>query len=266
LNKSTNDIIKKYNNFNEVFDKAYIGIPKGYGGIKNTFVGYLDEFIKKYPHFKSDFKIPTVLYMHGSGDFVRGDTYRDWITNDMKFAFISPRSHILKNRPTYISPAPKKQYKKVHRLRQAEIKYALKRMKKLNWIDKKNLFLIGNSEGALAAGIYPGDEFKARVILAWSCEDGYYSDNTHIGSSKEEPILSIIGTEDEYFGVNSEFVNRKKHKINGHCIEALLEHENSKVVVLPKTKHNLTDNPYTKYEILNFLKFWSQEKYQISLP
>jgi len=262
-NIDTKKIIKKYDNFYQVFEKAYVGIPKGYGGLKESFIGYMDEFIKKYPNFNPKQKIPTVLYMHGSGDFIRGDTYREWICNDLGFAFICPRSHILKNRPTYVSPAPKKQYKKVHRLRQAEIKFSSKKIKKIKWIDKKNIFLMGNSEGALAAGIYPGDEFKARVILAWSCEDGYYSQDTHIGSKKHEPILSIIGTEDEYFGINSEFTNTKKHKIQGHCIEALLEHGNSKVVVLPKTKHNLTDNPYTKYEIINFLNFWSEDTCEI---
>lgn len=258
MNSDTKKIVKQYENFNQVFDKSYVGIPKGYGGLEKKFIGYMDDFIKKYPKFNPKEKIPTVLYMHGSGDFIRGDTYREWISGDLGFAFICPQSHILKNRPTYISPAPKKQYKKVHKLRQAEIKYSSKKIRKIEWIDKKNLFLMGNSEGALATGIYPGDEFKARIILAWSCEDGYYSQHTHIGSSKHEPILSVIGTEDEYFGVNSKFINSKKHKIRGHCIEALLEHENSKVVVLPKTKHNLTDNPYTKHEIINFLQFWSE--------
>lgn len=254
----TKKIEKQYDNFYEIFDKAYVGIPKGYGGLKKSFIGYMDQFQKQYPKFNPKQKIPTVLYMHGSGNFVRGDTYREWITEDLGFAFICPQSHILRNRPTYVSPAPKKEYKKVHKLRQTEIKYSSKKIRKIKWVDKENFFLIGNSEGALAAGIYQGNEFKARVILAWSCEDGYYSDDTHIGSKKNEPILSIIGTEDEYFGVDSIFVNRKKHKIQGHCIEALLEHENSKVVVLPKTKHNLTDNLYTKNEIINFLQFWSK--------
>jgi len=247
-----------YENFQETYTKAYIGIPKGYGGLDEAFIGYMDEFVALYPNFAPKCKIPTVLYMHGSGDFVWGDTYRSWIVNDLGFAFISPHSHIIKNRPIYKSPAPKSKYKKVHRLRQAEIKYASRQMRKSTWIDTNNLFLLGNSEGALAAGIYQGNEFKARIILAWSCEDGYYSEDTEIGGHTDEPILSIIGTEDEYFGVDSKF-NHPKHKIQGHCIEALLEHGNSKVVVLPKAKHNLTDNPYTKYEIINFLKFWSRD-------
>jgi len=254
----------KYENFKDVYKKAYIGIPKGYGGLKEHFIGFMDEFLKQYPNFEVEIPIPTVLYMHGSGDFIRGDIYRNWIVHDLNFAFISPHSHIIKNRPTYISPAPKSEYKKVHRLRQAEIRYSSKQIRKTTWIDKNNLFLVGNSEGALAAGVYKGDEFKARVILAWSCEDGYYSDDTKIGSKKDEPILSIIGTEDEYFGVDSKFTEgHQKHKINGHCIEALLEHSNSKVVVLPKTKHNLTYNPYTKYELINFLNFWSKDTCEV---
>jgi len=247
-----------YENFQEIYTKAYIGIPKGYGGLNEPFIGFMDEFVESYPNFAPTIKIPTVLYMHGSGDFVRGDTYRDWIVKDLGFAFICPHSHIIPNRPRYISPAPKNEYKKVHRLRQAEIKYTSKKMRKLPWVDTQKMFLMGNSEGALATGIYQGNEFRARIILAWSCEDGYYSDDTEIGGHTDEPILSIIGTEDEYFGVDSKFAH-PKHKIQGHCIEALLEHANSKVVVLPKTKHNLTDNPYTKYEIINFLKFWSRD-------
>ncbi|MEA3512251.1 MAG: hypothetical protein U9R37_01475 [Campylobacterota bacterium] len=251
--------IKKYKNFDKTFIESFIGIPSGYGGLKKPFYGTYSQFIKKYPNFKTNKKIPTVLFMHGSGKFVGGETYRQWIVEDCNFAFISPNSHAIKNRPKYKSPSSKKIYNEVHKIRQAELKYNTKMLLDLKWTSKKNMFLIGSSEGALAVGIYKGDEYKARVILAWSCEDGYYSSDTSIGAKTTKPILAIIGSHDEYFSTNSKFVDDKDENISGHCLEALLEYKNSKVVILPKTKHKLLDNIYTQSEIVNFLMFWNNK-------
>ncbi len=70
----------------------------------------------------------------------------------------------------------------MHKVRQAEIFYNIKKLKDLKFIDKNNIFLMGNSEGGLAAAAYKGREFRGRIVTAYSCENGYYSKDFKIGS------------------------------------------------------------------------------------
>lgn len=249
-------ILDKYDNFKDTFKYAYIGIPKGISDLHKPYFGTLDKFLKQYPNFRTKQKLPTLFYMHGSAGFSKGQTYRKWIVEDAKFIFFAPNSFKLKNRPTYKNPSPIKKYEKVHKLRQAEIIYNLKKLKKLDFINFENLFLMGNSEGAFAAAFYKGKEFKGRVVAAYSCENGYYSKDFKIGAKKYDPFLNIIGTHDEYFGSDSK--PNKNHGVEGHCTSALKKFPNAKVVLLPQTKHDITQNIYVKGEIVEFLKLWEK--------
>lgn len=247
------EIIKLYPNFHDSFKKAFIGIPKGVGGLKKPYYGRLDKFLKKYPDFKS-MPVPTVLYMHGSSGFLKGKKYRKWIVQKSKMAFIALNSYAVKYRPTYISRDSKDVYEEVHMFRQAELKQSYKKLKELKFIDSKNLFLMGNSEGALAAGICKNEAFKGRILVSWGCEAGYYGRSFKIGAKKSVPILNIIGLDDQYFGVYSQYGDFEK----GHCAKALHHYKNSKVVLLPSITHNALESKYTKREIIDFLNYWKE--------
>jgi hypothetical protein len=247
------EIVSQYRNFHDSFDKAYIGVPKGVGGLKEPYYGKLHKFLKKYPDFQSK-AVPTLLYMHGSSGFLKGKKYRKWVVQKSKMLFIGLNSYAVKKRPTYLSPAPKEEYERVHHFRQAELNYAQERIDELGFIDRDNLFLMGNSEGALAAGICKSKLFKARILISWGCEGGYYSNSYKIGAPKETPVLNIIGLEDQYFGVYCEYGDFEK----GHCAKALAKYPNSKVVLLPTISHNALESPYTKREIIDFLNYWKK--------
>ena len=249
-------IISSHDDFSNIYKNAYIGIPKGFGGLKEDYFGTLKKFKKLYPNFKAQNKIPTVLFMHGSAGLRKGTTYRKWIVQEAKFIFFAPNSFKVKNRPTYENPAKIKTYQKVHDFRQAEIYYNLKKLQNISFIDMENIFLMGNSEGGLAAAAFKGREFKGRIVTAYSCENGYYSKNFKLGARINEPFLNIIGTHDEYFANDS--LPNKEHEVDGHCTKALRKYKNAKVIILPQTKHDITTNIYVKEDIINFLKLWSK--------
>lgn len=251
------NVKKQYKNFNDSFKYAYIGVPKGFGGLKKPFYGTYDEFKKIYPNFKVKKKIATVLYMHGSSGLYKGNAYRKYIVEDVKAIFFAPNSFKIKNRPTYKSPTKLSKYIKVHCVRQAEIKQSLKKLKKLDFIDSDNLFLMGNSEGGLAAAIFKSKAFKGRIITAFSCESSYFYENFKLGSSKEEPFLNIIGTHDQFFSKKTKL--NEKYKVEGHGIDALKKYTNAKIVILSKTRHDITPNPYVKNEIVGFLNLWKRD-------
>ena len=249
-------VMKQYPDFENIFEQGFIGIPAGVAGLLEPFYGSLSEAKQKVPTaFKSDKKFTTVFYMQGSGKFSKGVTFRKWITGEAGHVFFAPNSHEGKGRPTYSSPAPKYIYEKVHEYRQAEIKYALSRISEIPFIDETKMFLMGNSEGALAAARYAGGEFKARMVLSWTCEPGYYTDYPKVGSShKDHPFLNIVGRDDAYFGKFSHY--NKKYNNEGHCGDALFRYQNAKVVILPNTGHNVMTNPFTKPEVLGFIEMF----------
>ena len=254
----------KYPSFENTFNQGFIGIPVGVAGLTEPFYGSLAEAKEKVPDaFKqennsdkhSDKKLTTVFYMQGSGEFTKGRTFREWITGEADHVFFAPNSHQGKGRPTYSSPVSKDIYEEVHDYRQAEIKYAVSRLSEIPFINTSKMFLMGNSEGGFAAARYTGKEFKARIVLSWTCEKGYYTDNPKVGSSyKKHPFLNIVGRDDAYFGKSSEL--NKKYNNEGHCGDALFRYKNAKVVILPNTGHNVMANPFTKPEILSFIKMF----------
>ncbi|MGB5792041.1 alpha/beta hydrolase family protein [Poseidonibacter sp.] len=257
MNKKYSNIINSFEDFDNTYKHGFIGIPKGFGNLKESYFGTLKKFKKLYPNFKSTSKIPTVLFMHGSAGLRKGSVYRKWIVEEAGFIFFAPNSLKVKNRPTYETPTKLKNYEKVHDFRQAEIYFNLEKLQKISFIDTNNIFLMGNSEGGLAAAAFKGREFKGRIVTAYSCENAYYSKNFEIGANKNEAILNIIGTHDEYFSNDSKAT--KNHEVDGHCTKALRKYKNAKVIILPQTKHDITTNVYVKGDILNFLKLWSKE-------
>lgn len=251
-------LLKKYENIDDTYKYAYIGIPKSLGNIKKNFFGTLDEFKRKYPNFRAKKKLPLVLFMHGSAGLSKGEIYKRYIVSEAKCIFFAPNSFKIKKRPTYLSPMPLKKYEKVHKLRQVELDYNLKKVLKLDFIDKKNIFLMGHSEGGVAASIYKSKSVKARIITAFSCEHSYFYENIKLGSRDDEPFLNIIGTDDEYFARDS--ILNRDYNVDGHGVLTLQNNINAKIVVLGKTRHDITQNIYVKDEIINFLKLWKNRE------
>ncbi len=246
-------------NITASFDKAFIGIPKGVLGRGEPFYGTLDEALVKIPNLKKfTKKLPTILYMQGSGAFDKGKTFREWLTGEGGYIFIAPNTHAIENRPTYSFPAPKNLHEKVHACRQAEIAEFVKRADELGFVDLNHTFLMGYSEGALAVARYDGDEFIGRMVLGWSCEPGYYTDYPKVGAKIDDPFLNIIGRDDQYFGKQSPWNNAYDNE--GHCGDALFRFTNAKVVLLPNTGHNITKNPFTKNELLSFIELFKNHR------
>ena len=115
---------------------------------------------------------------------------------------------------------------------------------------------MGSSEGGLAAARYPGNEFKGRVVIGWSCEKGYFTDNPKIGANKKDPFLNIVGYKDEYFGVDAVW-NQNQNK-TGNCAQQMSSDgfDKGKIIIYPDGYHNNRENQYIVYDILGFLNYW----------
>ncbi len=69
--------IKEYKNFYDTFKYAYIGLPKGFMGIKKPYFGQLYKLKKEFKNYKEyKEKFPLVLFIHGSKGLNKGTIYR----------------------------------------------------------------------------------------------------------------------------------------------------------------------------------------------
>src|SRR5262245_1394021 len=111
-----------------------------------------------------DRSLPIVLYLHGCTgfDYSHDGTMGGWAQTltASGYAVVMPTSYAREDRPraceqtthTYqreLAPA-------IFRMRHEEIEYALDQLHNLPWVDQRNLFLMGHSEGGAAVALWAG--------------------------------------------------------------------------------------------------------------
>ena len=118
---------------------------------------------------------PVVIHLHGcsnhfanvtakpDSDFVQGRLYRD-----AGFITIMPDSFAREGR---IANCPGDSFPEFDRYRQEEIRYALDRLRSVNWAAMGMLVLSGQREGGYASARWKGAEFRAAIIAGWNCND-----------------------------------------------------------------------------------------------
>jgi len=101
-----------------------------------------------------DKKYPTVIYLHGCGGISRWNDNR-WgqFISELGFVAILPDSLARPGRVSNCDPStqlPTFRFPMAEPYRQQEIAYAMNELKKLQWVDTKNIYFMGHSEGANA--------------------------------------------------------------------------------------------------------------------
>ncbi len=190
---------------------------------------------------------PTVIYMHGC----TGPGDREFLKRlgDAGFAVIAPDSFARRYRPLQCDPRSKTGGYNlfVYEFRLAELAYALDRIDGLAWVDKDNLFLIGSSEGGVAAALYRGDEFKARVITQWSCNGAAIVRG--IAAPPAEPILAIVHADDPWYAPD------RTRGQSGHCGDFMAGRPSSRSIVIAGSgRHDIFKDGRNVEAILAFLE------------
>lgn len=159
-------------------------------------------------------KLPVVLYLHGCTGIERRDFLADLARAG--YAVIAPDSMARRFRPLQCDPETRTGGYNlfVYDFRQAEISYALQRMAALDWVDGANLFLVGVSEGGVAAALYRGDDFNARVIAQWTCVGAPIVRG--IAAPPDTPILAIVRADDPWYA-GRRTGPRQAVSQQGHC-------------------------------------------------
>ena len=233
-------------------------LPKGVGSVEVTWLygefalpdtvtisgkteffkpSYTDEpwVVSAKKLLKQNVKLPIAIHMHGCGGIGENDdayAYRD-ILLSQGYGVFMPDSFQRPGRDRLCGQGG--MHERIA-LRQSEIRYALKEIRKLTWVKQDQLVLMGFSEGGNAADNWYTNDFAGLIILGSAC--------THSGGSPtapdEVPVLAIVGEADDYRPGMSCTISRS---IGG-----------SKSVVISGGDHWIASYSQTKDSILKFLK------------
>jgi len=192
---------------------------------------------------------PVVVYLHGcTGLGVADFTFMRRLAR-AGMVVIAPDSMARRYRPWQCDPKTRTGGYNlfVYDFRQAEINYALQRLAALDWVDRDNLFLVGASEGGVAAALYRGSAFRARVIAQWTCHGSALVRG--LAGPPGVPVLSIVRHDDPWYD--------QKHTRDqqGDCGVFFGQRPGSKSLVLARgTGHDVLGNKAAIKAIVAFLQ------------
>jgi dienelactone hydrolase len=158
--------------------------------------------------------MPVLIYLHGcSGIYGPHDLSWASYIEDQGFIVVLPNSMARPGRISNCDPKLKggtNAFPEAAKYRQEEITYALSQVMVSPWADKKNIFLMGHSEGGIATAQSPHEEFAGKIISGWTCTNKNNSSHDGIYSPKNQPILAVASINDEW---------RKGKPVEGRCAD-----------------------------------------------
>ena len=206
----------------KTWNKAYVYVP-----------GKISK--KRVIKFSSNSKYPVVILMHGCSG-IKGAIER-WslYLKSLGFAVIVPNSFAIPKRKSNCDATKKTSGLgvPVHLLRDLEAVYALKQVSKLDWTDKNNIFLMGHSEGGIAASLAVDNILKGIIITGYHCYGGV--------PDTEIPILAINFEKDPWI------------KWKGYCQKNWGDRKKSKQIILKGTGHDSSRSEIAKKEVKQFV-------------
>lgn len=194
-------------------------------------------------------RLPLVVYMHGCDGL--GDLEFLKELAGQGYGVIAPDSFARRFRPLQCDTGRRQggRNRFVYDFRLTELTFALERLDGLDWIDYRNLFLIGSSEGGVAAALFRGQVFNARVIAQWSCQGDPLVRG--VAAPPQEPVLALLRDGDPYYDP------RNTRAQQGDCGPYLEGRPDSRSVVLPRgsdpLNHFVFDDPGARETTLSFL-------------
>jgi dienelactone hydrolase len=127
--------------------------------------------------------------------------------------------------------------------RHGEIAYATAQLRAVPWADPGKLVLAGFSNGAQTAATYAGGEFRARVVVAWTCNNHRAPDQNGVKGSG--PVLALLGTADEFY---------RSIGLSGDCGSAATGRGGpSRSVLIQGGGHEILEHATTRAEVAQFI-------------
>lgn len=215
-------------------------------GVDVTAIGYrLDVGLGILSAIPAGTVLPTVLYMHGCSGFGPSARSDAAMLSDAGYLVLMPNSFARTYKPRSCDPQSARGgfHREVLAWRHAEVAYALQQTRKLPYVDQRNIFLMGFSEGGIAAATFPGGGFAARVVTGWTCHSAW-PEYRGINAPPSEPVLSVVASRDPWF---------QRPELSGECGSFMNGRPESRSVIVEADVHHVNSRPDVQEEILRFL-------------
>jgi dienelactone hydrolase len=151
---------------------------------------------KKIENIKFEKKFPVLILMHGCTGI--NANIRLWASffNSIGFVVILPNSMEIPGRGQWCNEMLKEfDMNKVgvaYKVRSAEASYVMEKIQNFSWVDKRNIFIMGHSEGGLASYFVTDERYSGIIFSGNPCKISHYMHNSKI------PILAINWTNDTW--------------------------------------------------------------------
>jgi dienelactone hydrolase len=189
--------------------------------------------------------LPVVIYIHGcSGLTYESFSWGEYI-RDLGYIALLPDSFARRSESN-CDPKTKKggTFPKAHAMRQEEIRYAFEQVKNSPWADAHNVFLMGHSEGGVAAARTRLTGFSGIIISGWRCTNTKNPGFDGIFAPLETPVLTLEWARDDW----------QNDATKGSCSDKFGERKNARQVLFPGNGHNVYEQRAARDAVTQFLK------------
>lgn len=193
--------------------------------------------------------LPAIVYMHGCSGIGGEEEASKLFFMEQGYAVFMPDSFARPGRRANCNAltleralAPES-----HDLRLAELRYAVEQLSALPWVDRRRTYIVGFSEGGLAAARYERGDVAGIVIMSWHCQGN--PPFVGVRAPRAVPVLAILGAEDPWY----------RGSAGQHCGEVFDGRPEALSLVLEGNGHEIINSPdlgnaaRAKSAILEFL-------------
>lgn len=216
------------------WERAHVALPRTLTGGRPVFGLWHDRVVQKaVVKIAAAGKSPAVILLHGCNGIGTEEESIKLILVQHDFSVFMPNSFARVGRRANcdVSSYETSLFPQAHEFRLEEIDYVLERLRGLGWIDQRRIFLMGFSEGGMAAAAYDGDAVAGIVITGWHCQGR--EPYAGIKAPPSVPVLAIIGADDPWY----------RAKRGRHCGQVFNGRAAAKSVVLPGNGHTIVNSP-----------------------
>jgi dienelactone hydrolase len=198
---------------------------------------------------KTDKAFPVAIFMHGCGGITPNSDNYEWakLLASEGLLVVMPDSLARYDRQPSCDPKTNRAglFPPVHGMRLEEIKYASEQIRSQPWFDGKTLFLMGFSEGAVAAVRTKLSGFRGVIASSWTCTNNKAQAFDGIYLPLETPLLTLAHEEDPWY---------QGEQFRGTCAQKMSGRTDSHHVVVPGREHGTYDSKVAREAVVQFVR------------